>query len=276
MKAKQAAASYIYDKSDQTCPGYWRIGFESTCTVVHTHENFYELMLVTEGEWLNITSIGTFTLSAGVLTLFKPGASHQLYTEPLTSKHLLLCIEIDYFENFVSRCFPQFSFSNESSFLSVTISKEKLRYLEYLGNCICQNTQPRKIAADEILMLSISSLLSRSLSSTGDNYALDIIKKLDTFFYLNNTVDEICANYPYSKSLLMQQFKRIAGTTIVNYKAKQKLAYAAHLLTSTNIKIIDIANTLQYSSLSYFLHRFRSEYGMTPSEYRKLHQKTVE
>ena len=275
MRIKQTTVPYKYDKSDQTCPGYWRIGFESTCTVAHTHENFYELMLVTEGEWQNITPAGTFTLSAGTLTLFKPGASHQLYTEPLKSRHLVVCIETDYFENFISRCFPEFSFSSDSSFLSVTISKEKLKYLEYLGNCICQNTQSRKSAADEILLLSVFSLLSRSLVSTGDNYALDIIQKLDTFYYLNNTVDEICANYPYSKPLLMSQFKRIAGTTIVNYKTQQKLKYAAHLLTSTNNKIIDISNTLQYSSLSYFLRRFKEEYGMTPSEYRKIHQKKM-
>lgn len=273
MKTKQATASYKYHKSEQSCPGYFRISFESTCTVVHRHENFYELMLVTEGEWQNITPAGTFTLAVGTLTLFRPGATHQLFTEPMKSKHLVVCIEAEYFESFVARCFPEFSFSSDSLFLSVTISQEKRKYLEYLGNCICQNTQPRKIVSDEILLLSISSLLSNALASTEDNYALDIMKKLDTFFYLNNSVDEICANYPYAKPLLMRQFKRVSGTTIVNYKARQKLRYAAHLLTSTNIKIIDIANILQYSSLSYFLRRFKEEYHMTPSEYRKIHQK---
>lgn len=276
MKAKQTTVPYKYDKSDQTCPGYWRIGFETTCTVPHSHENFYELMLVTGGEWQNITPAGTFTLSEGTLTLFRPGASHQLYTESPKSRHLVVCIETDFFEDFVSRCFPDFHFKNDSSFLSIAISKEKLKYLEYLGNCICHNTQSRKSAADEILLLSVFSLLNYSLASDGDNYVLDIVKKLDTFFYLNNTVDEICANYPYSKPLLTRQFKQITGTTIANYKAIQKLKYAAHLLTSTNIKIIDIANTIQYSSLSYFLHRFRDEYGMTPSEYRRIHQQKMD
>lgn len=220
--------------------------------------------------------MGTFTLSAGALTLFKPGAVHQLYTEPLKSRHLVVCIEAEYFDNFVSQHFPAFSFSSDASFLSILISKEKMKYLEHLGTCISQNTQPHKSTADEILLLCIFSLVSHSLASVESNYVLDIIKKLDTFFYLNNTVDEICANYPYSKPLLIRQFKRITGTTIVNYKASQKLKYAAQLLTSTNIKIIDIANTLQYSSLSYFLHRFKNEYGMTPSEYREFHRQRLE
>lgn len=276
MKQKEAIASYkLAENSEKKVPYYGRIAFESTCTVVHKHEDFYEIMLVTEGEWQNITATGTFTLSVGALTLFRPGATHQLYTEPLKSKHLVVCIEASYFEEFVSQHFPDFSFNNDTFFLSISIGKEKLRYLEYLGNCICQNTKNFKSTADEILLLCLFSLATHALASTEDNYVLDIVKKLDTYFYLNNTVDEICANYPCSKPLLLRQFKHVTGATLVNYKARQKLKYAAHLLTSSDIQIINIVNNLQYSSLSYFLHRFKDEYGMTPSEYRNFHRKKL-
>ena len=57
--------------------------------------------------------------------------------------------------------------------------------------------------------------------------------------------------------------------TIVEYKAQQKMNYACQLLTETDAKVIEIATSLQYDSLSYFLNAFKKMYGMTPTEYRK-------
>lgn len=62
---------------------------------------------------------------------------------------------------------------------------------------------------------------------------------------------------------------------MVEYKAQQKLKYACLLLEETNEKVIDIATSLHYDSLSYFLHAFKKQYGMTPSEYRRNLEKAT-
>ena len=90
---------------------------------------------------------------------------------------------------------------------------------------------------------------------------------------MNLSVKEICEHYPYSQSMLLRQFKKLTGMTMVEYKAEQKMKFACQLLSMSDMKIIDIASTLQYNSLSYFLHAFKEAFDMTPSEYRKLHAK---
>ena len=90
---------------------------------------------------------------------------------------------------------------------------------------------------------------------------------------MNTSIKDICSYYPYSQTMLLRQFKKLTGMTMVEYKAEQKLKYACQLLTNSEAKVIQIATLLEYNSLSHFLCSFKDKYGMTPSEYRKKYQK---
>lgn len=270
---KSGIAVYKYEQQNVPVSGIYRVAFESSNTVPHTHENFYEIMLVTKGTWKNITSDGVFTLSTGSLTLFQPGVSHQLSTVPNKNQHFVICLDTEYFESYASRVFPGLDLRAFPSIVSMSISEERQKYLEYLGSSIINNTLFLELAANEIIHVCLSQLYSLTYSSPNLDFVLDIIQKLDSFFYINHTVEEICSNYPCSKTVLMNQFKQKTGITLVKYKTMQKLKYACQLLSTTDIKISDISGTLQYSSLSYFLRRFKEEYGVTPSEYRESHRK---
>ena len=46
------------------------------------------------------------------------------------------------------------------------------------------------------------------------------------------------------------------------------MEYAAHLLKHSKRTVMDIAESLHYSSTSYFCAKFREEMGMTPTQYR--------
>ena len=120
-----------------------------------------------------------------------------------------------------------------------------------------------------MIFLCVSDFVQPSEVLDCNTYISEIIHKLNTQVYMNMSVKEICDYYPYSQSLLLRQFKKLTGMTMVEYKAQQKMKYACQLLKETNMKVIEISNTLHYDSLSYFLHAFKKEYHMTPSEYRK-------
>ena len=61
--------------------------------------------------------------------------------------------------------------------------------------------------------------------------------------------------------------------SIAEYRTRQKMKYACQLLTETDARVLGIALTLEYTSLSYFVRAFRKIYGMNPTAYRKLHAK---
>ena len=252
--------------------GYAGISFETLSAASHQHLDFYEIIIITQGELEHTINGTTTTLPAGTLLLFRPGITHALFTEPFKSTHFVMCIEKTFFEQYVSRIFPTFDMSNYGDFASKLISKEKIRYIEYLGGKLTKNSRPILSMADEILFLCISDFIYYNDTLDCDVYIAEIIQKLNNQLYMNLSVTEICEHYPYSQSMLLRQFKKLTGMTMVEYKAEQKMKFACQLLSMSDMKIIDIASTLQYNSLSYFLHAFKEAFDMTPSEYRKLHR----
>ena len=255
--------------------GYGGVSFETLSTVVHQHKDFYELILITQGEIQHTIGDTTTRLSAGTLLLFKPGVIHQIYTEPFTSTHFVLCIEQKYFSQFMNSRFSDFKMEDSLNYLQSTISKEKLKYLEYLGTLIYKNIGNKLSLADEILLLTINEFISHPQLLDCSIYIAEIIQKFKNQIYMNTSIKDICARYPFSQPILLQEFKKATGCTMVEYRQQIKLKYACQLLTETDAKIIDIATKLGYDSLSFFLQLFKKTYQITPSEYRKKYSRYV-
>lgn len=271
MSKKNQTAIYNFRDLRNVSGGYGGISFESVSNVMHHHNDFYELILITSGEWQHTTENTTSILPTGTLLLFKPGVTHKLFTEPFKSTHFVICIEQHYFDKYISRVFPEFDLDEFPDYVAKPISKEKSKYVEHLGAAICRNTKLVQAMADEILYLLLSDFMYSNGTLDCNTYVADIVQKLNNQLYMNTSVKDICSQYPYSQSMLLREFKKLTGMTIVEYKTLQKMHYACQLLTETDSKIIEIATSLQYDSLSYFLNAFKKSYGMTPSEYRKKH-----
>ena len=273
MSKKRTTAIYNFRDLRNVSGGYAGISFESVSGVKHHHNDFYEFILITSGEWQHTIENTTSVLPTGTLLLFKPGVTHKLFTEPFKSTHFVICVEQHYFDKYTSRVFPAFDLDDFPDFLSKPISKEKSKYIEHIGSTICKNTKWTQAMADEILFLFISDFMYSDTTLDCNTYVADIVQKLNNQLYMNTSVKDICSQYPYSQSMLLREFKKLTGMTIVEYKAQQKMNYACQLLTETDSKIIEVAAALQYDSLSYFLNAFKKMYHMTPSEYRKLHSR---
>lgn len=271
MSKKRTTVIYDFQHLANKTDKYAKMSFTSISTVPHQHFDFYEIILITKGEFEHTLRDVTTIFPTGTLALFKPGVTHQLFTEPFQSTHFTLCIEQHFFERYVHRVFPTFDLNSFSDFISKPIAKEKAKFIEHLANTSRDTTYIAN--ANDILYLCLSDFTHHNDTLDCNTYITEIIHRLDSQLYMNMSVKEICALYPYSQSLLLRQFKKLTGMTMVEYKAQQKLKYACLLLIETEIKVIEIANSLHYDSLSYFLHAFKKQYGITPSEYRKQHKK---
>lgn len=272
MKKKKTTVVYDFQHLANRTEKYAKMSFTSISTVPHQHLDFYEIILITKGEFEHTLGNVTTTLPTGTLAVFKPGVTHQLFTKPFQSTHFTLCIEKHFFERYVTRVFPSFDLDDFSDYISKPLDKERAKYIEYLAST--SQDMANTSNADDILYLCLSDFTHRNDTLDCNAYIADIIHKLNSQLYMNMSVKEICDSYPYSQSLLLRQFKKLTGMTMVEYKAQQKLKYACLLLEETTEKVIDIATSLHYDSLSYFLHAFKKQYGMTPSEYRKSLNKT--
>jgi YesN/AraC family two-component response regulator len=72
-------------------------------------------------------------------------------------------------------------------------------------------------------------------------------------------------NSSYFSSLFRQEI----GITFTDYLNQLRVGQACHLLTDTDLRIVEVAAAVGYDDQSYFTRVFRKYKGITPGTYRK-------
>ena len=83
------------------------------------------------------------------------------------------------------------------------------------------------------------------------------------------SIDEICAAVHMSKYHFCRQFKKITGTTVMNYIKKTRVIMAKNMLINESLSVAEISNRCGFSSISYFSRIFKEETGVSPLKYKK-------
>lgn len=87
------------------------------------------------------------------------------------------------------------------------------------------------------------------------------------------TVAQIAGQAMISESEALRCFRKNIGTTPIQYVKHSRIQKAAELLSSTELKIVEIGAMCGFQEMSYFARTFREFKGCTPSEYRRQMRK---
>ena len=71
----------------------------------------------------------------------------------------------------------------------------------------------------------------------------------------------------------MSFFKENVGMTCIQYINHYRIQKAAHKLEVSDMLVTDIAFECGFNNVSYFNLQFKQEFGMTPLQFRKKHNK---
>jgi AraC-like DNA-binding protein len=85
------------------------------------------------------------------------------------------------------------------------------------------------------------------------------------------TVTEIGQRVGLHPNYAMGLFKKAFGTTLIDYLTHHRISHAQRLLATTNEKIVQVAFSSGFNSISRFNEAFRRACGCTPREYRLQH-----
>lgn len=86
------------------------------------------------------------------------------------------------------------------------------------------------------------------------------------------TVAEISQAVGLHPNYAMNLFKKAFGTTLIDYITHHRVSHAQRLLATTDEKIVNIAFSSGFNSISRFNEAFRRACGCTPREYRVEHE----
>lgn len=273
MFSKTSCIPYTYMNLARCSYPFAGCSLRQGSALLHQHLDFYEIILITDGEYIHHIDDTTTLLPAGTLLLFKPGISHSLCANQENAAHFVLCIEQNYFETNIPSLFPNFNFKNLTTYYSKTIIKAKVNYIRELGAILYHDFKKNMNYVHEVFYLCASEFTNRKPQHSTHDYVDDIIKNLDNLVYLNMDIADIYAQYPYSETILRNEFKKMTGMTIVAYRLQQKIKYACQTLTTSRVSISALASSLNFSSTSYFIRAFEKQVGMSPTAYRKMYKK---
>ncbi len=238
---------------------------------VHNHGDFYELMIPAGGSYYHYHNGETKEISKNTIFLFKPGESHGLEKSSPQSVHFSFFAKKEFMEHFFEEYSVFRRMLYRDNYLSCELSDVEYEYIHKLA--ISLTYQENEYQQVSLLLYNVLSLLSlyneKGSTDSKNEYVLDLIGKMNNYTYLTTKISDIYSSYPIARTTLIKEFKESTGMTIVQYQRKQKMAYAAQLLVSSDYQVTKIADILEFDSFSHFLRVFKEHYGETPKEYRK-------
>ena len=96
---------------------------------------------------------------------------------------------------------------------------------------------------------------------------------IDQHYKENITLDLLAEKVSINKYYMAHAFKREYGVSPINYLIGCRIREGKRLLAETDHSLSQIAAVLGFSSSSYFSQSFRNAEGISPTEYRKTHQR---
>jgi len=153
----------------------------------------------------------------------------------------------------------------------------------HILDCMAAEILNRSPAFEHMLRLQLTELLIKAnrLSASAIEPAspslnplhqkiTDVVQYINSHYPLKITLKHLSDTFYISPFYLSRIFKEITGFTIVNYIQLTRIREAQRLLLSTDLRIVDIAETVGFESLTHFDRTFKKMTSMTASRYRKL------
>jgi len=203
---------------------------------------------------------------AGSFVFLSDGPAINMRNIPKNNEYFALLIEFDYAE---LKDLPIMTAKPQHHYIGATSAE--------LAQCLQQFVECSHWAPKSVWSARKREIIEL-LCHTGHREILSLFKRsniahrLHDIFCQHNftelTIEQISTQLAMSESTLRRQLKA-EGTSVQEVKDKARLGLGLHLLQTTGLSIGLIAEKCGYQSQSRFTDRFKSWFGLTPSELRK-------
>jgi len=248
--------------------------FPETVIEKHAHLDWFELTIISDGAGIITTNDISTPVQKGDIYLSYPGDFHEILSSsknPLkydffafNTKNIFHKQELKYIMNtytYENRVFQNNAVNYAiSSAIAELSSKEKY------------SSELLSLIFEEVLYYIIRSFnyktVQRKINHLSSNeLCFQIMHYIDTHIYSIKNLALLSEKFSYNYSYLSNFFKKNTGYTISDYYQNRRLETAKLLMNAGDLKITNIAERLNYSSLYAFSKAFKKKYGIAPKSY---------
>lgn len=249
--------------------------YEWSMSELQSHGH-YEIYCLTSGTRTYFYEDRIYNVTAPTVCVIPPFALHK--TEGGAFRRITLNVSPDLLTD------SELSYLNELGKHGVyKISGEKaslfLTMLDESAELSSDTPSGEKVSQHFIHVLL--SLLSRTELITYDSIDKHIGTKKETpamraVGYINRhfnesfTLDDLCEQLFVSKNSLCSGFRALMNCSVMEYRTFIRISRAKELLSSTKMRLEEIAAECGFSSANYLSLIFKKEVGISPLNYRKV------
>lgn len=234
--------------------------------------SFYELIYVDHGEMDVTVDDETYHMQKCDLMLYHPGQKHSLETtEDSSCSYMSIAFTMDtgIKGNLKNRVFH----TRKDLYQTLT------RFMKAIQEDTPLNMELAMLHLKEVLILLYQfdgeekpAGQETTLQSHYDDTMLnEILVFIHNNVYASYTVEDLCQKFSISRSSLQALFRANLGMTPKQYISELKLNEAKKLISQHEHTISQVSDLLGFTSIHYFSRRFKSYFGIAPSEYAREH-----
>lgn len=108
-------------------------------------------------------------------------------------------------------------------------------------------------------------------SGSHTNQQREILTYIQQYHTEKITLADLARHFHLSEKYLSRYFKKHFYISFSQYLLHLRLSHAKNLLETSELSITEAAASSGFPSVSFFIRSFKSNYGITPLQYRKSH-----
>ena len=241
----------------------------------HTHKDFFELTIITDGEGAVSANGVTTSVKRGDIFLSLPYDMHRIISsEDAPMKY-------DFFSFWTTNEAYLSEFAEISRYLSPNdrvFTDERIHAL--VGDAIMEFVENAKFSG-ELLHAIFTQIIIRTIrdiaegtkthprnATQAQSICYQLMNYIDTHVYSIKNLREALGELNYNYGYLSGLFKRTTGKTLREYFFDRKMETARALIIEKKKKVGEIAEMLGYNPYS-FSKAFKEKYGVSPKNLQK-------
>ena len=251
---------------------------EGLDTSIHGHA-FVEIFYVINGNIPHrLDNEEIKTLQAGDAIIILPHHTHEFLRQNHQCTHRDIMIRESLFKEACEYISPTLynNFTSGVIPYQITLSARQIKSFEDKISVITQML-PTQISQRTAITRAFAITLIEAFvfqNNTADTKEIPawfkhLLSNFNIISYLQEGLNKITQEFNYDKKYLCRVFKKYMGMTMTDYLNQTRLDYALSMIQGSNKNILEIAQSLGFSSVSYFNVIFKKRYGITPLEARK-------
>lgn len=155
---------------------------------------------------------------------------------------------------------------------SFFLSKSATNYIQELlskHDFITKSPEMDNIHTTIITMILCEYFISLSKTTEPSDMVKNVIDLLNDPANYCTRLEDLLKQVPYSRTYINREFKKYTEKTPIAFFDYQKILYASEMLLQTEKTILDISNTIGFSSTKNFISQFKKVFSCTPTAYKK-------